>query len=234
LPDEAPSFDWSGDYDDDIHVAYRMVARHVYQHGRLGEFAYRAFDYINANFFEGKLPETLILWDLTEWGGCLGKTRSANDGPPIVKLHPALVLPAAEHPWGYSPDVLGRPFAYHVLLHECVHVAVNYLYGGYEGLPGCRSYWTSHNNPLWVGEINRLAPLIGYEGDPFTMRLPRRVPAGGVGKSGKPLTRSVRCQEGNAPNIEHFPHNLPGMTSFYRNGELPFPWTQERCSCPST
>src|SRR5262245_38221945 len=61
LPDEAPRFDWSRRYDDDLHAAYRMVARHVYPQLRLGEFAYLAFDYINATFFENKLPATLIL-----------------------------------------------------------------------------------------------------------------------------------------------------------------------------
>jgi hypothetical protein len=234
LPDEAPRADWQERYDVELHAAYRLVAQHVYRAGRLGEFGYKAFDHINTAYFEGKLPETLILWDLTAYGRCLGWCRSAADGPPIIKLHPSIVEPAARPPtlprhlqkvWNVLIPWLGWAFAFDILLHECIHAAVNYLHGGYERLPGVRSYWTSHNNPLWVGELNRIAPLLGYYGDPFTMRLPKRVP-GEVSPDGKPATRSVRAQDGNAPAIERFPYGVPARSALYLAKKLPFAWGQ--------
>jgi hypothetical protein len=245
LPEAAPSFDWASNYDDDLHTAYRTVARHVYRRGRLGEFAYTAFDYINATYFKGQLPEALILWDITEYGHCLGWCRPAEDGPPIIKLHPATVCPAvtklpfyspeqAEKVWGYPADWFGLPFAYDVLLHECVHASVEYLLGGWGRRADFCSYWTCHNCPAWVGELNRLAPLLGYRGDPFTMRKPRRVPTDVIGKSGKPKTRTVRTQAGGAPKLAEFPHNLPGRESFYLGQKLPFPWAKRGKVCPVT
>src|SRR5262245_3030671 len=103
-------------YEREVHDAYRVVARHVYRRGRLGEFAYRAFDHVNATHFGGKVPETLILWDLTDHGHCLGHCRSSDEGPPIIKLHPSLVLPASAAPWGIPPEYLGWCCAYDVLL----------------------------------------------------------------------------------------------------------------------
>jgi hypothetical protein len=234
LPEAAPSFDWESRYDGDLHTAYRTVARHVYRFGRLGEFAYTAFDHINRTYFGGKLPETLILWDITEYGHLFGWCRSAEDGPPIIKLHPALVYPATENPWRIDPAWFGLPYAYDVLLHECVHASVGYLLGGWGRRADYRSYWTCHNCPAWVGELNRLAPLLGYRGDPFRLRTPRRVPTGEIGKNGKPLTKTVRRQDGGAPALEHFPHNLPGRESFYLGQKLPFPWAKKvKCVSPT-
>lgn len=237
LPEVCPSWDWEGRYGTDLHQAYRVVANHVYR--GLGQFAYLAFDHINANYFEGKLPETLILWDLTEYGHSLGWCRSPEDGPPIIKLHPSLVYPSMADKrglpaelstvFGYAAALFGWCFAYDVLLHECVHVSEGYLLGGYERLLGVRSYWTCHNNPLWVAELNRIAPLLGYRGDPFTMKLPKRVPVPGeFGKRGKPKTKTVLAQDGDAPDLEHFPHNLPGRDRFYLARQLPFPWEERR------
>jgi hypothetical protein len=116
LPDVVPVPAWAATYDERLHQAYRLIARHLYR--RLGPFAYAAFDHINATHFETKLPETLLLWDLTEYGHCFGWCRSAADGPPIVKLHPAVVSPAPrplssrDRPiWGYPPTWFGLAFA---------------------------------------------------------------------------------------------------------------------------
>src|SRR5262249_21231745 len=132
---EENGFFWAGTYNEQVHAAYRLIARHVYRVGGLGDFAYAAFEYINVTFFDGRLPEPLILWDITNWGKCLGWTRSPTDGPPIIKLHPSIVAPSdGKHrlrgstPWNIKHP--GRCYAYHVLLHECVHAAVNYLHGG--------------------------------------------------------------------------------------------------------
>jgi hypothetical protein len=235
LPEEVPARSWGDTYTEDLHHAYRLIAAHVYRFADLGRFAYAAFDWINATYFEGKLPETLLLWDLTDYGRCLGWCRSAADGPPIIKLHPATVQPRDRpnyrhaHVWGYPLDWFGLCFAFDTLLHECVHASVNYLLGGWEGLPGVKSYWTCHNNPLWVGELNRIAPRLGYAGDPFTMKTPQRVPIPGVfTKTGKPRTRTARRQDGEAPDFERFPHSLPCRAPFYLAGKLPFPWGRKR------
>jgi hypothetical protein len=231
LPEAVPSRDWTGRYTEDLHRAYRLIAAHVY--GNLGRFAYAAFDFINGTYFDGKLPETLLLWDLTEYGHCLGWTRSSTDGPPIIKIHPATVQPARRHDrhpstarvWKYPRDWFGLCFAFDTLLHETIHASVNYLLGGWERLPEVKSYWSSHNNPLWVGELNRIAPRLGYVGDPFTMATPKRVPIPGqFTKTGKPKTRAVRRPDGDAPKVEYFPHNLPCRVPFYVAKQLPFPW----------
>jgi hypothetical protein len=214
----------SGTHDrGDLAAAYRFVADYLYRDLDLGRFAYAAWDHINANYFGGRLPETFILWDLTDHGNALGWCRSQRDGPPIIKLHPALVMPAAEEPWGIVRAHLGYVYAYDVLLHECIHASVEYLLGGCDGIPGWKSYWSCHNNPLWIAEVNRIAPLLGYQGDAFTMKRPRRVPIPGeTTKTGKPATRTVRRQDGNAPDFEHFPHSLPGREALYIAKVLPF------------
>jgi hypothetical protein len=183
---EGASFPWTGTYDEQIRAAYRLVARHVYKLHGLGDFAYQAFDYINATFFDGRLPELLILWDITAYGGCMGWTRSPADGPPIIKLHPSLVAPATKNAWG-APQ-LGRCYAYHVLLHETVHVAVNYLHGGIESHQEFKKKWTTHANPIWVGEINRIARLMGIDVT-YDMKKYRRVPTGGMSARGKAATK---------------------------------------------
>jgi hypothetical protein len=198
----------------EIHAAYRLSAAHLYRD--LGRFAYAAFDHINATYFGGAVPETLILWDLTDYGHSLGWCRSSADGPPIIKLHPNLVyspnrpmILRQETRWHIPVELLGRCYAYDVLLHEMIHAHINYDLGGWERLDGPqRKKWTCHNNPLWVGECNRIAALLGYQVN-FEMKKYRRVE--GQVKYG--------C---DGPDFEHFPHSIPGREDFYRAGELPF------------
>jgi hypothetical protein len=233
LPEEVPAREWADRYTEELHHAYRLIAAHVYRRGDLGRFAYAAFDFINATYFEGKLPETLLLWDLTDYGRCLGWCRPAADGPPIIKLHPATVYPADRvrdwaRVWGYPRRWFGLCFAFDILLHECIHASVDYLLGGWEQLAEAKTYWTCHNNPLWIGEVNRIAPHLGYVGDAFTLKTPKRVPVPGeVTKTGKPLTRTVRIQDGEAPDFERFPHTMPCRVPFYLAKELPFPWERK-------
>jgi hypothetical protein len=84
---------------------------------------------------------------------------------------------------------------------ECCHAYVKDLHGGWEHLPERRSYWTVHNNPIFVAECNRIAPELTYAGDAFTMKRPTRVPIpGAVTKRGRPRTKTVRIQAGH-PSI---------------------------------
>ena len=49
--------------------ACRLVAARYF--GAPGTFAYQAFDYLNATYFDGTLPTPLITWALTAHGRLL-------------------------------------------------------------------------------------------------------------------------------------------------------------------
>ena len=214
--------------DIDIAVAYRLAADHLY--GKDGTFLYLAFDHINATYFDGVLPEALILWDITEWGRCLGWCRSPHDGPPIIKIHPSTVHPRTFDciktsdgwlsigPWRIPSAEIGYCYAYDVLLHECIHASVEYLRGGWMNSLGVTSNWTSHNNPVWVGECNRIGRLLGYHDIGIQMSKSKRVPNPDPNGS-KTVVR--RVNEGTS-KPEHFPHNLDTRACFHRKNQLPF------------
>src|SRR5262245_15368610 len=208
----------TADYDRQVHDAYRLIARHVYRQFRLGEFAYAAFDHINRTCFGGRVPEALILWQLTEHGRGLGWQRSSAEGPPVITLHPSVVAPSGDNDaddlWGVPRELLGWCYAYDVLLHEMLHAHVEYVLGGWEHRDGPqRSKWTCHNNPVWVAECNRLAGLLGLPGR-YSLKRNRRV-AG----------RLCSCQDDpDAPDFERFPHDDPARVAFYRARRPPFPW----------
>jgi hypothetical protein len=135
----------------DVIAACKLIASTYY--GERGLWAYEAFERINATYFANGLPWPFIQWAITPHGGCLGQTsrRSA----PVITLHPSLLGGTQKpNPWGIDPALLGVYFAYDILLHECIHVSVGYVLGGATGP-------TSHNNPQWISEVNRLAPMIG-------------------------------------------------------------------------
>jgi hypothetical protein len=142
--------------------------------------------------------------------------------PPRIWLHPALLGGATtEMPWGINPACLGLRYALDVLLHECIHVAVAHLHGGQSGP-------TSHNDPAWIAEVNRIAPLLGF-GLTAGRSTTRRVPTDGPpGPRGKPPTKVARVSEGDIAFewVARFPygyrHHL-GTTSYYYGRSLPFP-----------
>ena len=204
----------------DLIAACKEIARH-YHAGR-GIFAYEAFEHINATFFKGELPTPLIQWGLTPHGGCLGLTKSSA-APPVITLHPSLLGGTQKKsPWKMPPELLGTCYAYDVLLHESMHVSVRYLLG-WDG-----SGESSHNNPHWIGEVNRIAPMLGLENVQAQGSKVKRVKVEGeITKTGKPLTKPARVNEGNVPYsaVYAFPHALRqhlGRLDFYRNAQLPF------------
>lgn len=191
-----------------------------YYNPRFGRWAYRAFDAINATFFEGRLPRPLIQWAITGYSRCLGKT-AARDRP-IITLHPSIMEPATGGPWGVDARWLGPLHAFDVLLHESTHVAQRALHGG---MPRGE---TSHNCPSWILEVNRLAPLLGMEGVRAGLKRPRRLPIPGeFTETGKPRTRVERVDEGNVPLEAHsrFPYGvrefLGTADAYYRGGAFP-------------
>jgi hypothetical protein len=98
---------------------------------------------------------------------------------------------------------------------------VNYLLGGATGP-------TSHNNPQWVTEVNRLAPLLGFSDIQAGRQVAKRVPIGGkLTVTGKPRTTVKRVTEGNIPfsAVSGFPRalrlHLNTAEEYYTSGELP-------------
>jgi len=138
--------------------------------GELGTFAYAGFRWANRELFDDALPTPLILWGLTPHGGCYGLTRVRQGQAPIVLLHPSLLGGREKlNPWHVPRSLLGPRFALDTLIHELMHVAQHHVHGGKKGP-------TSHDDPGWLAECRRLAPLLGLEnaGTPEPNR-PRRV-----------------------------------------------------------
>jgi len=195
-----------------IEDACQTVARHFY--GKRGAWCYQAFEWINRTLFFDELPYPLIVLGLTAHGACLGLTSSPVDQGkvPTILLHPSLWGGTERaDPWGIAADLLGPRYVLDVLIHECIHVSVNYRLGG-------RSKGdSSHNNPEWIAEVNRIAPLIGLPDVRAAMSKPKR--------EGKKIVR--RC-DGNIPfeAASRFPHlvrQLRGQLNYYRDrSPLPF------------
>jgi hypothetical protein len=205
----------------DLAEACKLIARHY--SGPRGEFAYECFEHINVTLFGGELPWPLITWAITAHGRCLGKTWAGGSAPVIV-LHPSTLGGTEKtNPWGVDPAILGVCYAYDVLVHECTHVKVECLLGGWRGHGS-----TSHNNPLWVAEVNRLAPLLGLGNIQAGRSRLKRVPVDGqVTKTGKPATKVVRASETALPYscVYTFPYGARkhlGGTGFYCAHVLPF------------
>lgn len=113
----------------------------------------------------------------------------------MIAIHPSVFGGSEKKdPWGVPPAWLGRNFAFDVLLHEMIHLSVEYRLGGRTGP-------TSHNEPAWIAEVNRLAPLLGFEGIQARKSVTKRVPVEDAAftKRGKRPTRVVRTTEGNVP-----------------------------------
>jgi hypothetical protein len=192
---------------DEVIDALRVVAR--YFDGERGPWAYDVFDAINATYFESRLPTPKIQWSLTAHGRCLGLTHAT--ARPVITLHPSLLGGTEKpNPWGIERQWLGVAYAFDILLHESIHVSQFCLHGGGHGP-------TSHNNTAWVAEVNRIAPLLGFDGVEAGLSKTKRVRIEGETRS-----RVVRVSEGNLPHcvVAGFPNsvrNLLGTAdSFYR------------------
>lgn len=187
----------------DIKSACKLLASHY--HGEPGRWAYDTFEEINRAYFDNTLPWPLIQWAITPHGGCLGLTRRIGARPPVITLHPSLLgVSEKRRPWGIDAKYLGYKYAWDVLLHESIHISVRYLLGGADGP-------TSHNNPQWVAEVNRIAPLIGLEPRAGSSKSRRVIIEGQTTKTGRPATRVVRAVEGDCypfKAVATFPYGI--------------------------
>jgi hypothetical protein len=189
-----------------------------------GRWACRAFDAINATFFDGKLPRPLIVWALTAYGGCLGLTHMLER--PTIVLHPSLMKPSETgdgHPWGMSEKHIGVLLAFDVLLHESIHVAQRSIHHDLR-----EDRQSSHNRESWIVEVNRIAPLLGMNGIQAGLNKPKRVAIPGeFTPRGKPKTKVTRVDEGNVP-LKYYSRFPDGVREFlgtaddyYQAGILP-------------
>lgn len=184
--------------------------RHLMRHyqGAAAEVAYLAFDRWNGQLFGGKLPVPLIVWGLVPHGKGVGWAR--DDEPPVMFLHPAILKPATEKPWGLPKWVPGPAFAADVVLRLMCSV-VSRREGDWRSDPGRKSYWNDVQNPSFVGVANRVAEALGYGGSArYGMKGVRRA-------AGKPGYGFLDESDGPNPlSAEGFPWNLPGRMEGYR------------------
>jgi hypothetical protein len=190
---------------------------------RFGPWANRAFDAINAAFFDDRLPRPLIQWAITPYAHCLAQTGvRGGSGRPIITLHPSIMVPHTDNPWGLDARWLGAAYAFDVLLHETIHVAQDSLH---RDMPEGES---SHNCESWILEVNRLAPMLGMGGVTAGLSRPRRVAVPGeFTATGRPATLVRRVDDGDIPLKYHsmFPYGmrqfLGTAESHYLAGRLP-------------
>jgi len=174
----------------------RQVAEYYY--GALGVFYYDAFEHINRMHFGGDLPVPLLQIAMTPYGKCVGYTLSKSQRQPIVRMHPSLV----------RKQTVSLVYGYDVLLHECCHVAVDYLIGAGKGD-------TSHNCEGWIELVNNLSPALG---------LPdvnaQRTKAVRQGKNVYKATAGNMTQQ----QLGAWPHSLriERDPDWYQKAELPF------------
>jgi len=119
---------------------YKEIAsRHA---GDVGVALFNYYDAINWHFFDNKLPQAFLLTALTAYGACIGLTEPDPHKLPTILIHPTLKT---------------EEDRFYTVLHEATHVYVRYVLG-------VTSYGskTSHSNPAWIAEVNRLAKLLGY------------------------------------------------------------------------
>ena len=204
----------------EVERACRLVAETYY--GSQGLWLCSAFEAINRAYFGNELPYPHLTVEITPHSGCLAWCSSHPKRPPRIAIHPTLFgFRELENPWGFPTEWLGEALAFDAMVHECLHVSVHYRLGGAVGP-------TSHNNPQWVAEVNRLAPLLGFSGIEAGRQVPKRVPIPGqTTKRGKPKTKVKKVTEGNIPflAVAGFPqglrHHLGTAAEHYTAGKPP-------------
>jgi hypothetical protein len=129
-------------YDDLHRSALKTIAR--LHDGPAGVWAYDAFEFINEEYFSGHLPYPRIVWAPTGRHHCLGFATVFTGRLPSIILHPDIL------DWGLG-------FAFDILVHEALHISVEYLVGRGRGTDG-------HYCEGWYAEVGRLLPLMGFDG----------------------------------------------------------------------
>ena len=207
---------------DAVQTACRLIARTYY--GSRGTWLYDAYDLINEAFYDRELPTPLITIEITPHSACLAWCSNADDRPPRIAIHPTLFgLREKDRPWDVPNEWLGVRYVFDALLHETIHASVHYRLGGWEDFGP-----TSHNNDLWVAEVNRIAPQIGFKNVEAGRQICKRIPVGRKRtKRGRRQTRVAKVDLGNVPfiTVATFPSGLRQhqgkADNYYRRGRLP-------------
>lgn len=180
-----------------LEEAIKIVTRNQDRGTKIGRFLDESFEHINAVFFDGKLPRSLILVELSAYGKCVGSVETKREDFPRILIHPVTLKRG------------GLLEAYCVLLHECMHVNVEDVIGGWRGKVKGDS---SHNNEIWCGEVNRIAPILGLENVRVDVQRVERV-------DGHPR----RVEKGNVAlkYFSRFPYSMPDaqvpLAKFFRD-----------------
>jgi len=125
---------------------------------KVGGWAYRTWDELNTKYFGCHNKLGGIQWGLTPHGQLGSYSPSSN----IITLHSSLIEPRDQTVWNGLGSFLGPLFARDVLLHEMVHQHLH-QYHSAEYVEACRKRRSSHNNDLWINEINRIGPMLGLK-----------------------------------------------------------------------
>lgn len=121
--------------------------------GDIGAWAYDEWKKLNAEFFESRNQLGPIYWVSITENRSLGCYSFPEN---IIYLHKGMVrprYPTNNAQWGF--ENLNQKLASDVLLHEMIHQMIHQS-GGWEGD-------NSHNNERFVGEVNRIAELLGLD-----------------------------------------------------------------------
>lgn len=128
--------------------------------GQYGVWLFDTWKSHNEQYFDNQLQVIPLTFGLLPHGKALGNFTHKNEaGYSLITLHKSLLDPQGDA-WQILP-LLGQRFASDVLLHEMIHQAVYQQYG-HDGSSLEKFFGSSsHNNPAWCDEVNRLAPMLG-------------------------------------------------------------------------
>lgn len=165
--------------------------------GDSGRWLYDTWAAHNIRCFGGRLAPVAIDYGLTSHGRALGIFHH-TDAPgrlPRITMHRSLLEPKG-NAW-HMCLLLGERLAADVLLHEMIHQAIQQELG-HNG--ATKSSWTSHMNPAWVDEVNRLSPLLGL---PALAAMPRRMRI-----PGQPTVWAVEPGQLTRRELSTWPHSI--------------------------
>lgn len=130
---------------------FRSAAELTYK--EWGAWAFDTWESHNETYFDNELEPEALMFGLTPYGRAIGLCKGST-----ANIHPQILL--HQNLWDS-----GKRFASDVLLHEMVHQLIRQRTGhsgcGHNNKPGDRC--TSHNNDMWVVEINRMSTLLGID-----------------------------------------------------------------------
>ena len=171
----------------------------------LGAFVYDAYGWENSERFDNRIALPMIQVALTPHGGCIGMTN-ANVQRPVITIHPSS--------WG-NPDAwggipAGRRYVLDIVIHEMTHVSVQMTMQDHT--EGVGPWKSSHDNPIWCEEVNRMSPLLGINGVKAAPTVRRRA-------DGRMLRRAPDgCTPMSA--VSRWPYSVRDP-QYYRSEDLP-------------